>query len=67
MRVVVLLEPDGELAARMLGEWSRAWGAALANGDGELDDAEALAALLDLKCLCYDRGLTVNVSFPDNN
>ncbi len=66
MRVAVELEPDSAEAARILGEWRAAWGAAV-DGDGvELVSAKALAALLDLKERCYDLGVTVNATFPDN-
>lgn len=65
MRVAVELEPDSADSARILGEWRAAWGAA-AGGGVELAPAESLAALLDLKDRCYDRGLTVNATFPDN-
>lgn len=64
MRVAVELEPDSAEAARILGEWRAAWGAAADGGGVELAPADSLAALLDLKARCYDRGLTVNALFP---
>lgn len=66
MRVAVELEPDSADSARILGEWRAAWGMAAVGVGVELAPAESLAALLDLKDRCYDRGLTVNATFPDN-
>ena len=66
MRVAVELEPDTAEAARLLGEWQAAWGGAAAGGGVDLAPADSLTALLDLKERCYDRGLTVNATFPGN-
>lgn len=66
MRVEVALEPDSAEAARILGEWRAAWGAAADGGGVELAPADSLTALLDLRSRCYDLGLTVNAVFPDN-
>lgn len=66
MRLAVELEPDSADSARILGEWRAAWGMAAVGGGVELAPAESLAALLDLKDRCYDRGLTVNATFIDN-
>lgn len=66
MRVPVELKPDSAEAARILGEWQAAWGVAVAGGDVELAPADSLAALLDLKERCYEQGVTINATFPDN-
>lgn len=66
MLVAVALEPESAAATGILAEWRAAWGVK-ESGDGiELAPAVALAAMLDLKARCYDRGLTVNATFPDN-
>jgi hypothetical protein len=67
MRVAVELEPDSAEAARVLGEWQAVWGEGAEAGGVELNPASALTALLDLKERCYDQGLTVNATFPDNS
>ncbi|NTV12414.1 MAG: hypothetical protein HGA96_00530 [Desulfobulbaceae bacterium] len=66
MLVAVALEPDTAEAARILAEWQVAWGAVESYGGVELVVAESLTALLDLKARCYDRGITVNATFPNN-
>ena len=66
MRVAVALEPESAEADRILAEWRLAWGAAESDDGVELAVAESLAALLDLKARCFDHGLTVNATFPDN-
>jgi hypothetical protein len=66
MRVAVELEPPSVEAARILGEWQAAWGGAAERGGVELAAADSLTALLDLKERCYDRGVTISATFPDN-
>jgi len=66
MRVAVELEPASAESARILTAWQTAWRAAAVGGGTELAAADALTALLELKARCYDRGLTVNATFPDN-
>lgn len=67
MRVVVELEPESVEAVRILGDWQEAWGAAVDGDEFELAAADPLLALLDLKDRCYDRGITVIATFPDNS
>lgn len=66
MRVVAELEPESAESARILGEWQAGWGVAVAGGGVELAPADSLSALLDLKDRCYEQGVTINASFPDN-
>lgn len=66
MRVVVELEPESAEAARVYAEWQAAWSTTGSGVGIELAPADSLKALLDLKSRCYDRGLTVNATFPDN-
>jgi hypothetical protein len=66
MRVAVELEPASVEAAQVLAEWRAFWNTVEGGGGVELAAAGALPALLDLRARCYDRGLTVNATFPDN-
>ena len=66
MQVAIALEPDSAGAARILAEWRTVWAASASPGGIELAPATALTALLDLKARCYDQGITVNATFPDN-
>lgn len=66
MRVAVELEPESAAAARILAEWQAAWGPGENGAEVELTPADSLPALLDLQARCYDLGLTVNATFPDN-
>ena len=66
MRLMVELEPGSVASAGILDAWREGWGGAAEGGGIELAGAALLPALLDLRKRCYDRGLSLNVLFPDN-
>lgn len=66
MRVVVALEPTNGEVTEILQSWQAEWGTWSEVGGIELADAALLSALLDLRQRCFDRALTVNVFFSDN-
>jgi hypothetical protein len=66
MRVEVELEPRSADTTLLLADWRAAWGAPSGRGGIELRAGTSLSALLDLRKRCFDRGVTVNAFFPDN-
>jgi len=66
MRVLVELEPRSVESTRIAGEWLAKWGTSAAGGGIELAAAASLSALLDLRERCFEKSVTVNVFFPDN-
>lgn len=64
MRLDILLEPPGLEADSVMKEWLVAIGLQLAvDGMVEIRPDQCLDALVELRNLCYERELTVNVKF----
>jgi hypothetical protein len=66
MRLVVEATENGGETAAILAGWRAEWGAEETGSEIQIADCVSLSALLDLRQRCYDRSMTLNLYFPDN-
>ena len=65
MFVEISLEPSSAEAERIQVEWQDAWQLESQGVRVEIPGAKALDTTFDLRSRCYDRGITVNLTFYD--
>lgn len=64
MRLEILLEPPGPVASGVWQEWLGATDLQVADGGQvEVNPDRCLDLLVELRHLCYERELTINVKF----